>query len=192
MAGITMYVSIRLVHRNDVAAILAISNYYAATTPANFAKEPENLESWLDSFDTTHEYHPWLVAESDDGIIGFTKASPWKGRCAYQYAVEATVYVMPDYFRRGIGHQLYQTLLVYLRQQGYATVIGGITQPNPASVKLHESLGFSRVALFEKIGWKFDRWHDVGYWQLQLRDDSLSPPKAIRPVVDINFNHEQS
>ena len=46
--------------------------------------------------------------------------------------------------------------------------IGGIAQPNPASVALHERLGFEKVAHFKQVGRKFDRWIDMGYWELRL------------------------
>ena len=53
---------------------------------------------------------------------------------------------------------------------------GGITLPNPASVALHESFGFEPVGVYRRIGWKFGAWHDVGWWQLQLRDPAELPP----------------
>ena len=87
----------------------------------------------------------------------------------------------PDHHRKGVGKALYEKLIATLKERGYYTLLGGITQPNVASVGLHESLGFKRVALFERIGWKFDRWHDVGYWELVLRDGDGAP----QPIVGV-------
>ena len=132
-------------------AIVDLSNHYAATTAANFAVEPETLESWQQSFDSTHDTHPWLAALDDVGeLIGFAKASPWKGRCAYDFAAEVTVYVDPGQHRRGIGRELYNTLFPLMDGLGYRSLIGGITLPNDASVRLHEAMGMRRVALFEE------------------------------------------
>lgn len=180
-------ITIRLAQSNDLPAILAISNHYAQTTPANFAIEPETLESWQQDFNETHEMYPWLVAvnESSGKVIGFAKASPWSGRCAYLHSAEATIYIDPDYRQRGIGRSLYEKLLTTLKAQGYCTVLGGITLPNPASIALHEAFGMKRVAVFEKIGWKFDQWRDVGYWQGFLGDPGDRTPPIIKPVLDV-------
>ncbi len=97
------------------------------------------------------------------------------------------MYVHPDHHGRGLGTTLYTRLVATLRAQGYRTLLGGITQPNPASVKLHESLGFRLVAMLEHVGWKFDRWHDVGYWQLDLAADT-DAPSPITPVGN-SFQH---
>lgn len=196
--------NIRLATPDDLPGILAISNHYALTTPANFAVEPETIEQWRTDFDATHEQYAWLVAEGEEGtkvaehqgaegkrpepeadssVVGFAKASPWKGRCAYAYSCEVTVYVRADAHGRGIGRALYARLIDTCRAQGYRSLVGGITQPNEASVRLHESLGFKRVALFRKIGWKFEKWHDVGYWQLQL-NDATDVPGAVSCVVE--------
>ena len=79
-----------------------------------------------------------------------------------------TVYVEPRCTGRGIGSKLYEKLLAALREINFHAVIGGIALPNPASIALHERLGFRKVAHFEQVGWKFGRWIDVGYWQLLL------------------------
>jgi phosphinothricin acetyltransferase len=176
---------IRLARFDDLPAILAISNRAAEHTPANFAVEPETLESWQESWRSTHATHPWFVATDAGGaVLGFAKASPWKGRCAYHWAVEASVYVHEDHQRRGVGTALYGALIPTLAAQGYHVALGGITVPNPASVRLHESFGFHRVALLERVGWKFGRWHDVGYWELFLRQGAPGP---IRPVAEITL-----
>ena len=173
---------VRLATVSDLPAILDISNWAALNTAANFAIEPETLDTWQTDYDETHEMFPWLVAADDLGdVIAFAKAGPWKGRCAYEWTAETTVYVMPDRHGDGIGTALYTRLVETLRAQGYRTLLGGITQPNPASVRLHEALGFRKVALLEGVGRKFDRWHDVGYWQLQLGDDDAEPT-TIKPV----------
>ena len=174
----------RLAIRNDLPAILDISNWAAIHTPANFAIEPETLESWTQSFDQTHRMYPWLVAVDDaDRVIGFAKASPHKGRCAYAWTAEVSVYIHPDHHRHGVGTSLYAQLIPLLQAQGYVTLIAGITVPNPASERLHESFGFKRCATFERVGWKFDAWHHVGYWEAILQMDEGSPA-PVRPVLD--------
>ncbi len=176
---------IRLAAEADLPAIVEISNRAAATTAANFAVEPEPLDSWRRDWNATRKKFPWLVAAGRDGtVIGFAKASPWKGRCAYNWTAETTIYVRPEHHGRGVGRALYERLISMVRAQGYRTLLGGITVPNPASIGLHESFGFRRVALLERVGWKFGAWHDVGYWELHLQQNRDAPGE-IRDVNDV-------
>ncbi|MHC4447017.1 MAG: GNAT family N-acetyltransferase [Planctomycetota bacterium] len=175
---------VRLSTFDDLPAILAISNWAAQHTAANFAAEPETLELWQADWRETHEMYPWFMAVDGDDVVGFAKAAPWKGRCAYHFTAEVTVYVEPNHHGRGIAKVLYQKLIPTLKAQGYCTLLAGITIPNGASERLHESFGFRRVALLERVGWKFDQWHDVGYWELVLRDADHTPGR-IRPVAEV-------
>lgn len=178
--------NIRLATRDDVPAILDIANWAAMNTTANFAVEPESLQQWLDDFDATHTRFPWVVADdpsSSRALLAFAKASPHRGRCAYHWTAETTVYVHPDHHRRGIGRDLYACLLDILRAQNFRTILAGIAIPNQASERLHASFGFRKVGVFERVGYKFDRWHDVGYWELVLRVPD-HPPDPVRPVEE--------
>jgi phosphinothricin acetyltransferase len=178
---------IRLAQTSDIPAILEISNWAAINTPANFAVEPETLESWQQSFDQTHKKFPWLVAELTAGarnVIGFAKASPHKSRCAYAWSAEVSVYVSPDYHGKCVGTTLYGRLLPTLKEQGFITLIAGITLPNAASERLHAAFGFKQVGTFFKVGWKFDRWHDVAYYELFLRD-GIAAPGTIRSMKEV-------
>jgi L-amino acid N-acyltransferase YncA len=154
----------------DAAAICAIYNHYVLETTITFeeaAVTPAEMESRISE---TLASLPWLVWEDGAAIQGFAYASKWKGRCAYRHSAEVTVYLDPKSIGRGLGSRLYEALLLNLRQRNFHTVIGGIALPNPASVALHEHLGFRKVAHFEQVGWKLGRWIDVGYWQLLLQD----------------------
>jgi phosphinothricin acetyltransferase len=111
---------------------------------------------------------PWLVAELDGVVVGYSYANRWKARSAYRFSVETTIYLKPGCEGRGIGKQLYATLLDNLKSRRVHAVIGGAALPNPASVALHESLGFERVGTFRQVGFKHGRWVDVAYWQLVL------------------------
>jgi phosphinothricin acetyltransferase len=109
-----------------------------------------------------------LCAECNGAFAGYTYATRWRERPAYRYTAESTIYLNPAFSGQGIGRHLYGTLLDELRMGKMHVVIGVITIPNPASVALHEKLGFKKVAHFSEVGYKFDRWLDVGYWQLML------------------------
>jgi L-amino acid N-acyltransferase YncA len=159
---------IRAATTADAAAICAIYNHYVLNTTITFEESaipPAEMESRIDE---TLPSLPWLVWEQSDAMCGYAYASKWKGRCAYRHSAEVTVYLDPESTGQRIGTHLYTALLADLRARNFHTAIGGIAQPNAASVALHERLGFRKVAHFEQVGWKFGRWVDVGYWQLLL------------------------
>jgi L-amino acid N-acyltransferase YncA len=174
-------ITIRLAERADLAAVVAISNWAALNTLANFATEPEPEHQWLATWESTRVKHPWLVAEEDQRVVGFAKSGPHRARGAYAWTADVSVYVDPSAHRRGIGAALYDRFLPVLRAQGYALLLAGITQPNPGSVRLHEKVGFVRCGTYHRVGWKFGGWHDVGYWELHLAGGDAEP----RPVCDV-------
>lgn len=157
----------------DAAAIAAIYNVYVAGTCISFETAPvPDDEMRARMAEVTDADLPWLVAADDTEVLGYAYASKWKGRCAYRHSVESTVYLGEAHHGRGVGRQLYAALLERLRGQGFRTAIGGIALPNAASVALHERLGFEQVAHFREVGFKQDRWIDVGYWQRMLSRDA--------------------
>ena len=159
---------IRSASTDDAAAIVAIYNHFVTTTTITFE---ETAVSEADMAQRIHDVTaklPWLVYELDGQVLGYAYATPWRVRSAYRFSVESTVYVSVDHPHKGIGSSLYRALLDALRALGLQVVLGGIAQPNAASVALHERLGFEKVAHFKHVGRKFDQWIDVGYWQLSL------------------------
>lgn len=161
--------NIRPAERADALAVAAIYNHYVATTCITFETEPVSPEGMADRITEANDTRlPWLVAEEGDAIVGYAYASKWKGRCAYRYSAESTVYLDQAYTGCGRGKALYVALIDALRARGLQTVIGGIALPNDASIALHEGLGFEKVAHFRRVGFKQERWIDVGYWQLLL------------------------
>lgn len=87
---------------------------------------------------------------------------------AYRFVAETTVYIRQGDEGKVIGSLLYTDLLRKLKMKHIHAAIGCITLPNPASVTLHEKLGFANVAHFREVGFKFDQWYKVGFWQLML------------------------
>ena len=160
---------IRTATAGDADAIARIYNHYVANTIITFEEQAVSSEEMAARIaEVAAASLPWLVAEQDGRVVGYAYASKWKGRCAYRFSAECTVYLDPDCVGRGYGTQLYESLFAALRERGMHAVIGGVALPNPASVALHEKLGMRKVAQFGEVGYKFDRWIDVGYWQATL------------------------
>lgn len=167
----TSQVLIRDADSSDALHIAAIYNYYISNTVVTFEEAEVSTEEMAGRLiETAEQELPYLVAEVDHQVVGFAYASKWKGRCAYRYSVEITVYLAADKTGSGVGSLLYTALFKRLEELGYKTAIGGISLPNPGSIALHEKFGMEKVAHFKRVGFKFDDWVDVGYWQGQLGD----------------------
>jgi phosphinothricin acetyltransferase len=165
-SGVT---TIRAAEPGDAAAIAAVYNHYVERSTVTFEEKPVSDEAMARRIeDGRSESLPWLVAEEAGRIVGYASSRKWKGRSAYRFSAEITVYVAPGHARRGIGSSLYSRLIPLLQARGIHAVIGGIALPNEASVALHEKFGMRKVAHFSEVGFKFDRWIDVGYWQRTL------------------------
>lgn len=163
---------IRSVLDKDAAYIGKIYNYYISETVATFETEiisPDIISDRIAK--VQNDNLPWLVAEDDSGqVIGYAYASKWRERFAYRFSVEITVYLSPNASGAGIGTKLYEALFVELKHRSIHSVIGGISLPNPSSIALHEKFGLEKVAHFKAVGFKFDQWLDVGYWQGLIED----------------------
>jgi L-amino acid N-acyltransferase YncA len=160
----------------DSAACAEIYSRFVRETAISFEAEPPSVTEMARRITGTSSRYPWLVAELDGAVAGYAYASAFRERAAYRWAVEVTVYVDGSHHRRGIGRALYESLFERLAAQGFRMACGGITLPNPASVALHESVGFEPVGVYRAIGWKFGRWHDVAWYQRALRPDGPDPP----------------
>jgi phosphinothricin acetyltransferase len=159
---------IRLAQPADAEAISAIYNHYVLNTTVTFEEVPVGPEEMRQRIAEVQANFPWLVLEEAGRLRGYAYAGRWRVRSAYRYSVESTVYLGPEEGGRGWGTQLYTELLRRLEAARVHAVMGGIALPNAASVALHEKLGFRKVAHFEAVGWKGERWLDVGYWQKLL------------------------
>lgn len=157
---------IRLATSADAAAIVAIYNHYVLNTTISFEEQAVSAAQMQERIaDVLGKGLPWLVLEIDGVLLGYAYATPWRVRNAYRFSVETSVYLHAGQTRRGLGRQLYDELLARLSAHGCHLVIGGIALPNPASISLHEALGYRQVACFNEVGYKFGQWLDVGYWQ---------------------------
>ena len=180
---------IRLAHEADAAAVQAIYAPYVRDTAISFETDPPSVEEIGQRMRTALEHAPWLVCERDAAVVGYAYAGRFHPRAAYQWSVEVTVYVDRAHRGAGVGRALYTTLLDTLRVQGYRVAVGIIALPNAASVGLHERFGFRRAALLPAMGFKHGRWHDVGWWRLELRA-LPDPPEAPRPLAAVVQTHE--
>lgn len=160
---------IRAVSSRDAEAIAAIYNPYIVNTDVSFEYHPVDETEMDRRITRVTAAYPWLVHEDQGEIMGYAYAARWKEREAYKYCAETTIYLRADACGRGIGVELYSALLARLPDHGVQIAIGCIALPNPASVALHEKLGFQATGIIPEVGFKFGRWIDIGYWRKDLR-----------------------
>jgi L-amino acid N-acyltransferase YncA len=168
-------VRIRLATANDGEAVAAIYRPVVLETAISFETVVPDRDEMARRIDETLRSYPWLVCEVDGRTAGYAYATRHRLRGAYQWSVDTSVYIADDYRRRNIGRGLYTSLFAILAAQGCFNAFAGVALPNPASVGLHEAMGFQPIGVYRRVGFKLDRWHDVGWWQLVLREHEASP-----------------
>ena len=159
---------IRPVHINDAQELLEMYNYYVINTTVNFDIEPLSLKTFTDKLNIITADYPFIVLEENNEILGYAYGSRFRPRAAYNYVAESTVYVKHTAHGKQIGSKLYTELIRLLKETDLHTVLGVLTIPNEASIKLHEKFGFEQVANLKEVGLKFGEWQNVGIWQLNL------------------------
>lgn len=157
---------IRNVTINDAQELVNIYNYYVTDTIVTFDKESFTIADFEEKIDTISSQFPFFVFEENNKILGYAYGSKWRKKPSYDNTLEITIYLKKDVQGKGIGTKLYAKLIEALKNEKYHTLIGGLTLPNEESIRLHEKFGFKKVAHFVEVGWKFNKWHDVGFWQL--------------------------
>jgi L-amino acid N-acyltransferase YncA len=167
--------------QRDAAACAAIYAPSVESTPISFELVPPDAAEFAKRIARYSVTHQFLVAESGGEVVGYAYACRWAERPAYDWSVETSVYVDAGHHGQGIGRALYSELFDRLRPQGFRIAVAGITLPNPASIGLHESMGFEPIGALRDIGWKEGAWRDVGYWQLYLRRPGEDVPAAPLP-----------
>ena len=184
---------IRPVEHDDFESIASLTNRYIRDTVIHFGEKEITAQELREEWRRLGPRYPFLVACGDGGtdrgsgddadsrpergrFLGYAKSGPWRTRAAYRNTVEIGIYMMPEAQGKGLGRRLYQALIDACMAKGFHAIIGGVTMPNEISVRLHEGLGFKPIGVFPQVGYKFDRWHDVGFWQLTV--PSAAPREA--------------
>jgi phosphinothricin acetyltransferase len=161
--------AIRPASEGDLAGIAAIYAHYVEHSYATFDTERGTAEQWALKWAAAAEHdQPWFVCERAGELEGYALAATFNPRPAYRFTVFTSIYVRPETVGRGLGRGLYQALLEELAGRGFHRAVAGITLPNERSIALHEALSFQLVGVLREVGYKFDVWHDVGWWDRAL------------------------
>jgi phosphinothricin acetyltransferase len=178
--------TIRLASPDDAEQVQAIYAPYCHT-PISFELAPPSVEEMRGRLIKVLGQYPWLVCADGSAILGYVYANQHRERAAYCWSVDTTVYVRQGGQRRGVGRALYTSLLALLPLQGYVNAYAGVTLPNPASVALHQAMGFQPVGVYQQVGFKCGAWYDVAWFQrpLQPRPGEPGPVKSLEDVCGL-------
>lgn len=158
--------TVRTVSPGDIQDVCDIYNHYVVNSVATFEENEVSAEDMQKRIKEVHMLNmPWIVVADGEQILGYAYAKTWRPRGAYRFSAEVTVYVAHDAFGKGIGSTLFKSLDDMMKNKDIHCLLGVITLPNDPSVALHEKFGFEKVAHLKEVGYKFNQWLDVGYWQ---------------------------
>lgn len=152
----------------DAVSVQAIYAPIVERSTMSFEEMPPSVDEMAARIAACLDAYSYVVAEREGQTIGFAYASRHRTRSAYRWSVDVSVYVAENERRSGIGRALYDDLLSRLADQGFHAAFAGIALPNPASIALHQALGFEPIGVYREVGFKFGRWHDVSWWQRLL------------------------
>jgi phosphinothricin acetyltransferase len=152
----------------DAGPLVEMLNHFIVHTTHTFITEPHTLDDRVAWLAERSLLHPAIVVEIDGAIAAWGALSPHNPRGGYRHTADVSVYVHPDFHRRGIGRSIVTELIRRARSAGHHALIAGCCTESVGSIALHESLGFERVAEFREVGRKFERWLDVVYLELLL------------------------
>ena len=177
---------IKLAEETDYAGMLKVYAPNVINTAVTFEYEVPSLEEYTERIKKISSHYACLVCVQNGEVAGYAYGSVHRVKTAYQWSTESTIYVDPKYHGQGIARILYHALLSVLELQGFINVYAGVTTPNPQSEKFHLAMGFAEIAVFERIGYKLGKWHDLKFFEMYLAEHSTNPtaPVSIDKVKD--------
>ncbi len=182
---------IRIATPEDAAELLEIYIPYITNTAITFEYDIPSVNEFADRMRQTLKRYPYLVAVSEGRLIGYAYASPFKGRAAYDWSVETTIYLRPDCKGKGYGKKLYYALEDILKKQNFINLNACIAYASVedehlsnTSALFHEHLGYKKVAHFTKCGYKFGTWYDM-IWMEKLLADHPAHPMPVIPITEL-------
>lgn len=177
---------VRLATLEDAKEILDIYTPYIMNSNITFEYTVPTVDEFKNRMRLIMKKYPYIVAVCNEKIVGYAYAHEHKERAAYQWNVETSIYVNQELKHQGIGRLLYSKLLQILKVQNIQNVYACVTLPNENSEKIHFAFGFDLVGRFHNTGYKFDRWHDVGWFELHIGSESEHGAlEEVRPINEI-------
>ena len=178
----------RLATPDDAPALLAIYAPYVEQTAISFEYDVPSLEEFRRRIADFSRNYPYLIAEDTSGhALGYAYTHTFIPRAAYDRCAETTIYLSLESRHQGLGKRLYRSLEDISRAQGIYNLYACIGEPQGEndeyltdnSIRFHEHLGFRRIGVFRRCGYKFGRWYDMSWAEKLLGE----PPEAPGPII---------
>lgn len=169
----------RLAVISDSEKILKIYAPYITDTIISFETEVPTITEFSDRIETISKQYPFLVYEIGEKIVGYAYASKHRERAAYLYNADVSIYVLPEYHGSGLAHKLYDCLFTLLTELGYKNVYAACTEPNVKSINFHKKFDFKLIGTHHKTGYKFEKWHDVTWFEKVINEHDEKPKKLL-------------
>ena len=162
---------VRTAHQDDMVAVLDIYNHEVRNSTATYQYAERALDEQVAQWQAKRaDRHGFYVAETDAGeVVGYSNYGLFRPREGWRFACEHSVYIHPDWRGRGVGKMLLPPIMAHARRRGFHAMVGVVDAANSASIRLHESLGFTVAGVIKEGGYKFDRWLDVAFVQAMLQ-----------------------
>lgn len=177
---------IRIASPDDAKALLSIYAPYVEKTAITFEYSVPSVEEFAGRIEKTLSKYPYLVAQRGSEILGYAYAGVFKGRPAYDWSVETTIYVDRNKRKTGVGRLLYEALEKVLKVQNITNLYACIGYPEKEdeyltknSVEFHEHLGFRLVGEFNKCGYKFKRWYNMVWMEKIISAHEEKQPQFL-------------
>jgi phosphinothricin acetyltransferase len=182
-----MSTEVRDARPSDLPEIAAIYGWHVRTGLASFETEPPGEEEMRSRFDAVRgKGLPYLACEIEGRVAGFAYASPYRSRPAYRFTLEDSIYVHPDFSRRGVGRALLEALVRRCEAIGCRNLVAVIgDSANAASIGLHSALGFREAGVLRSIGFKHGRWVDSVLMQRALGPGDTALPDDQHPAPTV-------
>lgn len=159
--------------------MLEIYTPYVISTTISSEYEAPTLDTFTGRIRAYTAQLPWLICRIDGKAAGYGYAAPHRSRAGYQWSVETSIYVAPEFHRCGVAAALYRALFSLLVRQGYYNIFVGITSPNERSIKFHSAMGFVISGAYQDSMYKFGQWRDVIWMAKSLRPHEIAPVPTI-------------
>lgn len=165
----------RKIRREDIETCLNWYNYYIVNSTATFETEPLSLEEFTSRIEQITSKYPWIVMETEEGIVGYAYLSPFMTRSAYDWTAEVSLYLDQKQRYHGYGKLLFEEIIRIAKEEGYRNLISVITSENTPSISMHDALGFVKSGEYPAFGYKSGRWLGVSCYT-----------KVINETVDVS------
>lgn len=179
-------ITFRMADVSDAEELLSIYRPYVTDTAITFEYEVPSVEEFKNRIKETLEGYPYIVCEYKDKIVGYAYAHRYGERAAFQWDVELSIYLDMNYKSLGIGKILYNKVIEILKLQNVQNIYACITSANDKSIKFHEKMGFEFIGIFKDTGYKFDKWYDITWFGMRVKDKNEKPAK-VNNIKDIDF-----